>query len=32
MQIEIPVYESKEIFKQKLLLAIYEGQESFMIY
>jgi len=32
LQIEIPEYKSKEEFKQKLLLAIYEGQESFMIY
>jgi len=30
-EIEIPPYESKEELRQKLLLAIFEGQESFMM-
>ena len=31
LEIQIPPYDTKEELKQKLLLAIFEGQEGFML-
>jgi len=31
-QLDIPTYESKEVFKEKLLLAMYEGKNEFYQY
>ena len=31
VELEIPNYSSKKVFKEKLLLAMYEGKEGFLI-